>query len=112
MTVLALPVTVKGFVIYDRHDKQLSLDEIAAALNGTDQSVRPTEKQAELLQFITRHIAETGVAPTYGEMVAAMGLHSRSGIFRLLTGLEERGLIRRLPFRARAIEVITSAGAA
>ncbi len=65
-----------------------------------------TRKQHELLVFINDHIAETGVSPSFDEMKAALNLRSKSGIHRLVIGLEERGFIRRLPHRARALEII------
>ena len=65
-----------------------------------------TKKQHELLQFISRHLGQHGVSPSFDEMKEALGLRSKSGIHRLITGLEERGFIRRLPHRARALEVI------
>ena len=65
-----------------------------------------TKKQHELLIFIHGHLAENGVSPSFDEMKEALGLKSKSGIHRLITGLEERHFIRRLPHRARAIEVI------
>jgi repressor LexA len=65
-----------------------------------------TKKQHELLQFISRHLGQHGVSPSFDEMKEALGLKSKSGIHRLITGLEERGFIRRLPHRARALEVI------
>jgi repressor LexA len=65
-----------------------------------------TKKQHELLQFISRHLGQFGVSPSFDEMKEALGLKSKSGIHRLITGLEERGFIRRLPHRARALEVI------
>jgi repressor LexA len=64
-----------------------------------------TRKQHELLIFINRRLGETGVCPSFEEMKAALGLRSKSGIHRLITGLEERGFLRRLPHRARALEV-------
>jgi repressor LexA len=64
-----------------------------------------TRKQYDLLLFIDRRLKERGVAPSFDEMKEALGLRSKSGIHRLMTGLEERGFIRRLPHRARAIEV-------
>src|SRR5512146_2505752 len=64
-----------------------------------------TKKQHELLMFINQRLAATGVAPSFDEMKAALGLRSKSGIHRLITGLEERGFIRRLPHRARALEI-------
>ncbi|MEE9140627.1 MAG: transcriptional repressor LexA [Alphaproteobacteria bacterium] len=65
-----------------------------------------TKKQYELLICINQRIQETGVSPSYDEMKDALGLKSKSGIHRLITGLEERGFIRRLPHRARALEVL------
>ncbi|MBI4183836.1 MAG: transcriptional repressor LexA [Proteobacteria bacterium] len=65
-----------------------------------------TRKQYELLQFIDRRLRATGVSPSFDEMKDALGLRSKSGIHRLITGLEERGFIRRLPHRARALEVM------
>ncbi|MBL8660843.1 MAG: transcriptional repressor LexA [Rhodospirillales bacterium] len=65
-----------------------------------------TKKQYDLLLFIDRRLKEHGVAPSFDEMKEALGLRSKSGIHRLMTGLEERGFIRRLPHRARALEVI------
>ena len=64
-----------------------------------------TPKQKELLSFIKEYLAEHGVTPSYDEMKDGLGLHSKSGIHRLVSGLEERGYITRLPNRARAIEV-------
>ncbi|MBA9082281.1 MULTISPECIES: transcriptional repressor LexA [Bartonella] len=65
-----------------------------------------TCKQYELLLFIHNHMKETGVPPTFDEMRNALELASKSNIHRLITALEERGFIRRLPNRARAVEVI------
>lgn len=65
-----------------------------------------TKKQHELLTFIQQRIAETGVSPSFDEMKEALDLRSKSGIHRLITALEERGFIRRLPHRARALEVL------
>jgi repressor LexA len=65
-----------------------------------------TRKQFELLRFIHERVKETGVPPSFDEMKDALDLRSKSGIHRLITALEERGFIRRLPNRARAIEVI------
>jgi len=63
-----------------------------------------TRKQAELLRFIHERLKEAGVPPSFDEMKDALDLRSKSGIHRLITALEERGFIRRLPNRARAIE--------
>ena len=65
-----------------------------------------TKKQNELLIYIHQNLRETGVAPSYEEMKDALDLRSKSGIHRLIHALEERGFIRRLPHRARAIEII------
>lgn len=65
-----------------------------------------TRKQFELLTFINQRLTESGVSPSFDEMKEALGLRSKSGIHRLITGLEERGFIRRLPHRARALEVL------
>src|SRR5438067_13626596 len=64
-----------------------------------------TRKQHELLMFIHERIKETGVSPSFDEMKDALDLASKSGIHRLITALEERGFLRRLPHRARALEV-------
>lgn len=64
-----------------------------------------TKKQHELLMFIHERIQETGVSPSFDEMKEALDLASKSGIHRLITALEERGFIRRLAHRARALEV-------
>jgi repressor LexA len=65
-----------------------------------------TRKQYELLMFIQEKLVETGVSPSFEEMKEALSLKSKSGIHRLITGLEERNFIRRLPHRARALEVL------
>jgi repressor LexA len=65
-----------------------------------------TEKQKELLLYIHERMQESGVPPSFDEMKDALDLKSKSGIHRLITALVERGFIRRLPHRARAIEVI------
>ena len=65
-----------------------------------------TAKQKELLVFIDTRLRETGVPPSFEEMKEALALQSKSGVHRLIMALEERGFIRRLPHRARAIEVI------
>jgi len=69
-----------------------------------------TKKQHELLMFINQRLAATGVAPSFDEMKDALQLRSKSGIHRLISGLEERGFIRRLPHRARALEVVKLPG--
>ena len=65
-----------------------------------------TRKQHELLMFIHERLKEAGVPPSFDEMKDALDLRSKSGIHRLITALEERGFIRRLPNRARALEVL------
>ncbi|WP_336960187.1 transcriptional repressor LexA [Sphingobium aquiterrae] len=65
-----------------------------------------TAKQQELLSFIHRRLEEDGVSPSFEEMKEALDLRSKSGIHRLISALEERGFIRRLPNRARALEVV------
>ncbi|MDG2032461.1 MAG: transcriptional repressor LexA [Rhodospirillales bacterium] len=65
-----------------------------------------TKKQYLLLMFIDQRLNDTGVSPSFEEMKDALELKSKSGIHRLITGLEERGFIRRLPHRARALEVL------
>ena len=65
-----------------------------------------TRKQKELLLLIRDRLARDSVSPSFDEMKEALGLKSKSGIHRLITGLEERGFIRRLPHRARALEIL------
>lgn len=65
-----------------------------------------TKKQHQLLTFIHERMQSDGVAPSFDEMKAALGLKSKSGIHRLITALEERGFLNRLPHRARALEVV------
>lgn len=65
-----------------------------------------TRKQHKLLLFIDAHLKQTGFSPSFDEMKEAMGLRSKSGIHRLISGLEERGFLRRHHHRARALEVI------
>lgn len=65
-----------------------------------------TRKQHELLMYIHERIKETGVSPSFEEMKEALDLRSKSGIHRLITALEERGFLRRLAHRARALEII------
>jgi repressor LexA len=65
-----------------------------------------TRKQSELLRLINERLQETGVPPSFDEMKDALELKSKSGIHRLILALEERGFIRRLPNRARALEVL------
>jgi repressor LexA len=65
-----------------------------------------TRKQSELLNFLTDHLRDHDVPPSFDEMRDALGLASKSGVHRLVSGLEERGYIRRLANRARAIELL------
>ena len=65
-----------------------------------------TAKQRELLLFIDRRLNESGISPSFDEMREALELKSKSGVHRLISALEERGFIRRLPNRARALEVL------
>jgi repressor LexA len=65
-----------------------------------------TPKQKELLLYIHERLQDTGVPPSFDEMKEALDLRSKSGIHRLITALEERGFIRRLPHRARALEIV------
>lgn len=65
-----------------------------------------TKKQIELLDFINKRVNRDGVPPSFDEMKEALSLRSKSGIHRLITALEERGFIRRLAHRARAIEIV------
>jgi len=65
-----------------------------------------TRKQHELLMFIHERIKESGVSPSFEEMKEALDLRSKSGIHRLITALEERGFLRRLAHRARALEIV------
>jgi len=65
-----------------------------------------TSKQHELLLFINKRLNESGVSPSFDEMREALDLKSKSGVHRLISALEERGFIRRLPNRARALEVL------
>lgn len=64
-----------------------------------------TRKQHELICFIEDRLAETGISPSFEEMKDALGLKSKSGVHRLISALEERGFLRRLPNRARALEI-------
>ena len=65
-----------------------------------------TKKQHQLIIFIDYKLRNSGISPSFDEMKEALKLKSKSGIHRLITGLEERGYIRRLPHRARALEII------
>ncbi|MAQ29540.1 MAG: repressor LexA [Erythrobacter sp.] len=65
-----------------------------------------TAKQYELIRFIQQRLEDTGISPSFEEMKEALDLKSKSGVHRLISALEERGFIRRLPNRARALEVV------
>jgi repressor LexA len=65
-----------------------------------------TRKQSELLTYIQAQLAESGISPSFEEMKEALALKSKSGVHRLISALEERGFIRRLPNRARALEIL------
>ena len=65
-----------------------------------------TRKQLELFNYIHREVTNSGVAPSFDEMKEALNLKSKSGIHRLISGLEERGFIKKLSHRARAIEIL------
>ncbi|MCB1968926.1 MAG: transcriptional repressor LexA [Geminicoccaceae bacterium] len=65
-----------------------------------------TQRQLQLLRFVHEHMDKHGICPSFEEMRAALGLRSKSGIHRLVSGLEERGFIRRLAYRARAVEIL------
>ena len=78
--------------------------EVIPPLKGENKML--TQKQKDLLLLIDRKIKAVGVPPSYDEMKDALGLASKSGIHRLITALEERGFIRRLPNKARALEVL------
>ena len=65
-----------------------------------------TAKQRDLLMFIHQRLGESGISPSFDEMREALDLKSKSGVHRLISALEERGFIRRLPNRARALEVV------
>ena len=68
-----------------------------------------TKKQHELLLFLEERISQSGVTPSFEEMKNKVGLKSKSGIHRLISALEDRGFIKKLPFKARAIEILKSA---
>ena len=65
-----------------------------------------TKKQRELLMFLEERISQSGVTPSFEEMKDKIGLKSKSGIHRLISALEDRGFIKKLPFKARAIEIL------
>ena len=65
-----------------------------------------TKKQRELLLFLEERISQSGITPSFEEMRKKVGLKSKSGIHRLISALEDRGFIKKLPFKARAIEIL------
>jgi repressor LexA len=97
------------FALFRRVDPfrvaQFGLRQRRRTADRTKGDAMLTRKQRELLQFIQERLADTGISPSFDEMKDALGLKSKSGVHRLITGLEERGFIRRLPHRARALEV-------
>lgn len=70
----------------------------------------PLRRQNDCLRFIQRTMDERGLAPSYDEIGAALGLASKSGVHRLVTGLEDRGAIRRIPGKPRAMEILNGEG--
>lgn len=96
------------------HRGAMAIAEAAFAAGLSQRSISSnmglTKAQAELLRFIDQHIsANDGIPPSFEEMKEAIGLKSKSGVHRLITALEERGKIARMPNRARAIEVVRPA---
>lgn len=75
-------------------------------MRANEEHIMLTAKQHELIRFIHQRLEETGISPSFEEMKAALDLKSKSGVHRLISALEERGFIRRLPNRARALEVL------
>lgn len=67
-----------------------------------------TKRQRDLLVFIRSYVGKNGIVPSYDEMMEALDLASKSGVHRLITALEERGFIRRMPNRARAITLVAA----
>src|SRR6202008_4576983 len=90
--------------VYPRYCSRRSEKRTTPATGGLLEML--TRKQYELLRFINERLKEAGVPPSFDEMKDALDLRAKSGIHRLITALEERGFIRRLPNPARAIEVI------
>lgn len=111
-----LVTRVANQIIYDARDPDVTVrDLIAAAIVAGIELAgggrRPTiggltKLQRDLLMFLLAYTEDHGHAPSYDEMKAALGLRSKSGVHRLVRALEERGAIKRIPDRARAIEVI------
>src|SRR3546814_19626034 len=90
---------------YDMRMSDWSSDVCSSDLFQGGQGEMLTPKQQELLSFIQTRLEEGGVSPSFEEMKEALDLRSKSGIHRLINALEERGYIRRLPNRARALAV-------
>ena len=104
----ALRTTLQLHLTLTKNVQRTSRNVLALFAGGA-QSRDPlmlTKKQHELLMFIHERLKETGVSPSFDEMKEALDLASKSGIHRLITALEERGFLRRLPHRARALEVV------
>lgn len=86
-------------------DKPTLAQEIARQVRGRPLSTGMTKRQRDLLMFIRSYVRKHGIPPSFDEMKAALGLASKSGIHRLITALDERGMIERMPNRARAISL-------
>jgi repressor LexA len=84
----------------------LYLFPICTSIMTGDFKIMLTKKQKDLLMFIHEKIRETGVSPSFEEMKNALDLRSKSGVHKLLTSLEERGFIRKIPNKARALEIL------
>lgn len=82
--------------------------EAGVRLSAAPRVAGLTRAQFDLLTFIRGYAEDKGYPPSFDEMCEAMGLASKSGVHRLLVALEERGAIRRLPHRARAIEIVAA----
>src|SRR5258708_39603564 len=93
-----------GSWILSRESQSQSFQKLTTATWGLVEML--TRKQYELLRFISERLKESGVPPSFHEMKDALDLRSKSAIHRLITPLEQRGFIRRLPNRARGIEGI------
>lgn len=76
--------------------------------DGTPRVGGLTKRQRDLLLFIRSYVGKNGIVPSFDEMKEALGLASKSGIHRLISALEERGFIRRIPGRARAITLVAA----
>lgn len=91
---------------YLEQNPEVVWDACARIQGRTRSPMTMTTRMRELLAIIRDHVAEHGVAPSYDEMVEAMGLNSKSGVYRLILSLEERGHIERSFARARCIRII------